>query len=355
MENLEQRIQLLEKRCRLLTRAGFVLLLFVAYASFSGAAVSYRAAKAQADIEMNEMKPGEDSSLKLGQGTAPRMRARARRAARNRNTSAEAMKDGSAEMQQAVLDGMPVPKKDPKVVEGEIFILKDSQGNIRGVWTADDETTSFAMTYKEDVPIIGMSVDQSSAVMTLKDSRGGKIALSLANSIRSVSVWDDTEKNYIYMGLTGSGDAALDVVSELSSSMLLSGKVTALDFLGDKTALRLADTVGGMVTLQAGSNLAALDFRDYNGLNTMQLSSIAGETLLRMNSTAKKEIKTISTQKDAPAPATDGETVETVVVEEVVPVEAPVKHEEPVKTDKTVAPAESSSPAPTASAPAPAK
>lgn len=353
MENLEQRIQLLEKRCRLLTRAGFVLLLFVAYASFSGAAVSYRAAKAQMD---DIVMAGDENAVRLGQPAAPRMRARARRAARNRNAAADMQtQDGSPDMQQAALDGMPVPKKDPKVVEGEIFILKDSQGNIRGVWTADDETTSFAMTYKEDVPIIGMSVDQSSAVMTLKDSRGGKIALSLANSIRSVSVWDDTEKNYIYMGLTGSGDAALDVVSELSSSMLLSGKVTALDFLGDKTALRLADTVGGMVTLQAGSNLAALDFRDYNGINTMQLSSIAGETLLRMNSTAKKEIKTISTQKDAPAPAADGETVETVVVEEVVPVEAPVKHEEPVKTDKTVAPAESSSPAPTASAPAPAK
>lgn len=353
MENLEQRIQLLEKRCRLLTRAGFVLLLFVAYASFSGAAVSYRAAKAQMD---DIVTAGDENAVRLGQPAAPRMRARARRAARNRNAAADMQtQDGSPDVQQAALDGMPVPKKDPKVVEGEIFILKDSQGNIRGVWTADDETTSFAMTYKEDVPIIGMSVDQSSAVMTLKDSRGGKIALSLANSIRSVSVWDDTEKNYIYMGLTGSGDAALDVVSELSSSMLLSGKVTALDFLGDKTALRLADTVGGMVTLQAGSNLAALDFRDYNGINTMQLSSIAGETLLRMNSTAKKEIKTISTQKDAPAPAADGETVETVVVEEVVPVEAPVKHEEPVKTDKTVAPAESSSPAPTASAPAPAK
>ena len=248
-----------------------------------------------------------------------------------------------ADMQQAALDGMPVPKKDPKVVEGEIFILKDSQGNIRGVWTADDETTSFAMTYKEDVPIIGMSVDQSSAVLSLKDSRGGKIALSLANSIRSVSVWDDTEKNYIYMGLTGSGDAALDVVSELTSSMLLSGKVTAIDFLGDKTALRLADTVGGMVTLQAGSNLAALDFRDYNGVNTMQLSSIAGETLLRMNSTAKKEIKTVTTQKEAPAPApapaADGEVVETVIVEEVVPAEKKDEKAQPAAAETAKEPA----------------
>lgn len=340
MENLEQRIQLLEKRCRLLTRAGFVLLLFVAYASFSGAAVSYRAAKAQTD----DVAMPEDSAARLGQPAAPRMRARARRAARNRNAE-NAMQGVPADMQQAALDGMPVPKKDPKVVEGEIFILKDSQGNIRGVWTADDETTSFAMTYKEDVPIIGMSVDQSSAVLSLKDSRGGKIALSLANSIRSVSVWDDTEKNYIYMGLTGSGDAALDVVSELTSSMLLSGKVTAIDFLGDKTALRLADTVGGMVTLQAGSNLAALDFRDYNGVNTMQLSSIAGETLLRMNSTAKKEIKTVTTQKEAPAPApapapaADGEVVETVIVEEVVPAEKKDEKAQPAAAETAKEPA----------------
>lgn len=296
MENLEQRVQLLEKKCRVLMQTGFVLMLFVAYAAFSGTIGAYRDAQAQED---NASAGGGET---IGQ-QAPRVRARARRSARGRRQNPQ-VQQIAGEVQQAGeeqvpgQEGLNVPKKDPKVVEGEIFILKDSQGNIRGVWSADDETTSLAMTYKENHPIIGMAVDQSNATLSLTDSRQGKISLSLADSIRSISIMDETEKNNVYMGLTGSGDASFDMVSTKSSSMVIDGSTSRIDLTGDKAIVALAETVGGTVALQAAPSIAALTYVDFRNNPTMKLSSIDGMTEVYMQSPAKKEKKVLTTEKE---------------------------------------------------------
>ena len=297
MENLEQRVQLLEKKCRVLMQTGFVLMLFVAYAAFSGTIGAYRDAQAQAKGGGEPVMKGDGGDI-IGQ-QAPRIRARARRAARNRAAQQQESGEGApTEEQVPGQEGLNVPKKDPKVVEGEIFILKDSQGNIRGVWSADDETTSLAMTYKENHPIIGMAVDQSNATLSLTDSRQGKISLSLADSIRSISIMDETEKNNVYMGLTGSGDASFDMVSTKSSSMVIDGSTSRIDLTGDKAIVALAETVGGTVALQAAPSIAALTYVDFRNNPTMKLSSIDGMTEVYMQSPAKKEKKVLTTEKE---------------------------------------------------------
>ena len=236
---------------------------------------------------------------------------------------------------------MAVAKKDPKVVEGEVFILKDSQGNIRGVWSADDETTSFAMTYKENHPIIGMAVDQSNATVSLTDARQGKISLSLADSIRSISITDETEKNNVYMGLTGSGDASFDMVSTKSASMVIDGSTSRIDLTGDKAIVALAETVGNTVALQAAPSIAALTYVDFRNNPTLKLSTIDGRTELEMSSPTTKEKRTYSTEKEVTPEKTEtvSETVieQEVVEEKVQPItEAVVKEPEKGVIQKTV-------------------
>ena len=122
----------------------------------------------------------------------------------------------------------------PSVVEAQVFMLKDSAGNIRGIWNADDTTTSFAMMHKGKFPIIAMAVDNKNASMSLTDVYKGKINIGLNNSIRSMSVTDDTGKNNIYMGLTGTGEASIDMVSTGDSSFVIDGKTSSIDMTGDR-------------------------------------------------------------------------------------------------------------------------
>ena len=319
-ENLEQRIQRLEKKCRVLTQSGFILLFFVAYAVLSGSFAVYRDAMAQLNNN------GESSNRRIRRN---KQNTRAQQDQNDAGTKTAGTTSYDEQDQQFLSNNI-----NTSVVEGQIFILKDAQGNIRGVWSADDETTSFSMTYKKNHPIIGMAVDQANATMSLTDSRQGKISLSLADSIRSLSITDDTEKNNIYMGLTGAGDASFDMVSTKSSSVVVDGAVSRIDLTGDKAIVALAETVGSSVALQSAPSMAGLTFVDFRNNQTMQLSTVDGVTEMSMVSLAKDEIKKITTQPDLPpAPEAKPEEEEDKAAE-AKEEEGKNTEEKPQKTDK---------------------
>lgn len=183
----------------------------------------------------------------------------------------------------------------PSVVEAQVFMLKDSEGNIRGIWNADDTTTSFAMMHKGKFPIIAMAVDNKNASLGLTDVYKGKINIGLNNSIRSIAVSDDTNKNSVYMGLTGSGEASIDLVSSGDSSIAIDGKTASIDMTGDRTVVAMAETVGSTAALQAQPGSSTLTFLDHAGTKTLDVSTVDGKTSVFMHSPATKEEKTLST------------------------------------------------------------
>ncbi len=186
----------------------------------------------------------------------------------------------------------------PVVVEAEVFLLKDSAGNIRGVWTADDEATSFAMMHKDKYPIAAIAVDRKNATLSLTDVYAGKISMGLTDSIRSIAITDDTKKNNIYLGLTGSGEASFDMVSTGNSSVVIDGMTSTLDMSGDSAVLALTETVGSAVALKAQPSNAGLTFLDYQNQPTVDLTTVDGKTQIKLNSPALKEEKTILTAPD---------------------------------------------------------
>lgn len=242
MENLELRIQQLEKKYRTLKYLVTGLTCFAVYTGLAGAPVNTSFAQQKKDEEINK-------------------------------TDA----------------GIPV------VVEAEVFMLKDAAGNIRGIWTADNDTTSFAMMHKDKYPIAAMAVDRKNATLSLTDVYAGKISLGLTDSIRSIAITDDTKKNNIYLGLTGSGEASFDMVSTGSSSVTVDGSTSTLDLSGDTAIMALTETVGSAVALKAQPSASALTFLDYQNKSTVDLATVDGKTQLRMVSPATQDEKTIDT------------------------------------------------------------
>lgn len=242
MQDLELRVQTLEKKCRALKQYVVGLTCCAVLAAMSGAVSLNRSAKADAGDEINP----KDIGI-------------------------------------------------PAVVEAQVFMLKDAAGKIRGIWNADDATTSFAMMHKGKFPIIAMAVDNKNASMALTDVYKGKINIGLSNSIRSMSVTDDTGKNNIYLGLTGTGEASIDMVSTGDSSVVIDGKTSSIDMTGDRAVLAMTETVGSTAALQAQPGSSSLMFMDHANTKTLDISTIDGKTTVYMNSPATKENKTLTT------------------------------------------------------------
>lgn len=278
MQDLELRVQTLEQKCRTLKRYVVGLTCCAVLAALSGAASLNRSANAAGEEEIDP----KDIGI-------------------------------------------------PAVVEAQVFMLKDSSGNIRGIWNADDTTTSFAMMHKGKFPIIAMAVDNKNASMSLTDVYKGKINIGLNNSIRSMSVTDDTGKNNIYMGLTGTGEASIDMVSTGDLSFIIDGKTSSIDMTGDRAVLAMTETVGSTAALQAQPGSSMLTFMDHANTKTLDITTIDGRTSLYMNSPATKEKKTLSTAAEVlniTAPASDSAE------------EAPAKTEKSAEKKEATAPAD---------------
>ena len=246
MENLELRIQKLEKKYRVLKYSVLFLMCFTAYAGLNGKIAVNSSAHAQQNPDQISK---DDAGI-------------------------------------------------PSVVEAEVFLLKDTAGNIRGIWSADEDTTSFAMMHKDKYPIIAMAVDSKNASMSLTDVYGGKISAGLNDSVRSIAIVDDSKRNNIYLGLTGEGAASFDVVSTGTSAVVIDGAASTLDMSGDSAVLALTETVGSAVALKAQPSSSMLTFLDFQNKPMSTLSTIDGKTQLYMNSPTLKEEKTVTTAAD---------------------------------------------------------
>lgn len=288
MNTLELRIKSLEKKCRTLTYSVAALMCFAAYASLSGVTTMNRIAKAQEE----PVTPGEQidkSALKL-----------------------------------------------PTVVEAEVFILKDSAGNIRGVWNADENSASFAMMHKDKFPIAAISIDQRNASFSLTDVYKGKINLSLVNSVRSFSITDDTRDNNIYMGLTGNGEASFDMVSTGDSSIAVDGSKSRIDLTGDKTTIAMSETVGSTIALQAQPSSSIISVMDHQGKPTINLSTVDGKSQIGLNSPATKEEKIITTAPEEVVPVALAEEKEVEIEEgEASPEKTDAKQQPAEKKEET--------------------
>lgn len=278
MENLELRIQKLEKKYRTLKNCVILLTCFAAYAGISGLTAISHEASAQEGTENRQGNRNYSGNRSYNRSFGSRQQ-------RSPASSGE----NSAVSEEKRAAGVPV------VIEAEAFILKDSFGRIRGVWTADDEATTFALMHKDKLPIMAMAVDNKNASLSLTDVYSGKISLSLNNSVRSISVSDDTRKNNIYLGLTGSGEAAFDMVSTGASSVVIDGATSSIDMTGDTAILALAETVGSTVALKAQPASSTVTFMDYQNNTTFDLSTVDGKTQMKLNSPAVKEEKVITT------------------------------------------------------------
>ena len=143
-----------------------------------------------------------------------------------------------------------------------------------------------------------MAVDRKNASMSLTDVYSGKISIGLNNSIRSIAIMDDTKKNNIYLGLTGTGEAAFDMISKGNSAMVIDGATASLDLSGDTSIVALSETVGSTVALKAQPSSSILTFLDYQNKETANFSTVDGKTQIYMNSPATKEEKTIDTMPE---------------------------------------------------------
>ncbi len=273
MEDLEQRIQKLERKYRTLKYSVLGLFCFAAYAGLSGATMNAAA--------FAQQKPADAQ-----------------------NAEAAAAAKGVSKEEAGI----------PVVVEAEVFLLKDSSGNIRGVWTADGDTTSFAMMHKDKFPIAAMAVDRKNASLSMTDVYGGKISLGLADSVRSVSITDDSKKNNIYLGLTGSGEAAFDMVSTNKAGITVDGKTASIDLSGDSSIVALTETVGSAVALKAQPATSALTFLDFENKATVDLTTVDGQSQLMLNSPATKDTRTLTTAPEE-VMNLNGDAVEEVVEE----------------------------------------
>lgn len=101
----------------------------------------------------------------------------------------------------------------PKVVEAEAFILKDREGNIRGMWSAEDLTTTFAVAYKEQYPSIVLSVSEKAATMNIRDRLQNQVAIGVNDQRRSLIVGNKNWKTLIGMTATNT-KAELEVSSQ---------------------------------------------------------------------------------------------------------------------------------------------
>lgn len=257
MENLELRIQKLEKKYQTLKYSVLFLACVAACAGLNGKVTLGSSALAQQQDKAASPKDGKKTDQQLREEA-----------------------------------GIPL------VVEAEAFILKDNAGNTRGIWTTDAVTTSFAMMHKGKAPIIAMAVDAKNASMSLTDVYAGKISIGLNDSIRSVAIMDDTKKNSIYLGLTGSGEAAFDMVSTGNSAFVIDGSTSSIDMSGDTSILALTETVGSTIALKAQASSSMMTFLDEQNKQTAALSTIDGRTQIYMNSPAVLEEKEITTIPD---------------------------------------------------------
>lgn len=117
----------------------------------------------------------------------------------------------------AFLSGQAAPTKGKasKVGEAEEFILRDADGNIRGLWGLNGASASFGLSDNTGAPRVLLKANDSSGSLELRNYKGAFIAVEVTADAGGARVELYTAEN------TSSWDAMSDgkVCSTLLSSL----------------------------------------------------------------------------------------------------------------------------------------
>ncbi len=182
----------------------------------------------------------------------------------------------------------------PVAIEAQSFVLKDKLGNIRGMWSADDNSTTFATSYNKEQSFISMNVNKDDATLTISDERNNQIFLTSSNT-KGQSLTMGNIHNPSHNVLLGynNDETNFELMSRNFSRIGLSGKDVLIEALGQTTDFVIADHTGNYINLNAsnkGHKLAFIDKQDYENV---KIEHTNGESIITLISPASKARKVI--------------------------------------------------------------
>ncbi len=184
-------------------------------------------------------------------------------------------------------------QSNPRVIEAEAFVLKDKNGKLRGMWSAESNNTTFAFAYKEKDPSIVMSVGDNYASLALNDERNNKVSLGVNNKFRSISITDDKEGNRFYVGATDENTVS-ELLAKKEVKVSVSGKESIkIESLGEKVNLVLGELRGSLINLGLDGYKMALSFFDNMKIENLRIETKNGTSEIVINSPLFEKKKTI--------------------------------------------------------------
>lgn len=107
----------------------------------------------------------------------------------------------------------------PEAIEAQAFVLKDKNGNIRGMWSAEDLTSTFAIAYKEKYPSIVMSVSEKAATINVSDRLQNQVAIGVNDKQRSIIVGNKNWQTLVGL-ISTNKEARVELSSQLVKRIL---------------------------------------------------------------------------------------------------------------------------------------
>ena len=151
--------------------------------------------------------------------------------------------------------------KVPALIEAQSFVLKDRDGNIRGMWSADDASTTLASAYKGQLPAVVIKVDKKDAFVSVNGSDNNKAVLGIDEQ---------------------TGESYLDVSSKKMARIGMVGDDVLLETLGNLSDIVIAETSGSYVNIASTQNLSKISFVDSADNENILLEHIGGESILKL-------------------------------------------------------------------------
>ncbi len=183
-------------------------------------------------------------------------------------------------------------------IEAQSFILKDAQGNIRGMWSADEHSTTFATSYRKKQPFISMNVNEDEAVLAISDDKNNQILLSSSDLNGQMLTMGNinSPSHNVLLGYNGD-EVNFELLSIGASRIGMAGHDVLIEALGNKSDIVLAERRGNYINLSssvAGSKMMFVDAADFENV---KIESVNGESFVSLISPATKSKKIINTAK----------------------------------------------------------
>ncbi len=187
------------------------------------------------------------------------------------------------------------PPNVPMAVEAQSFILKDAQGNIRGMWSAEDKNTTFATSFKGNKPFISLQADDDKATLTMGDKKNNQIFLtSSTQNGQSLTMGNINNASHNVLLSHVNDEANFELISAKTSRIGLSARNILIEALGGTSDVVIAEKNGNYINLNSsnlGSKISFIDPYDYENL---KLEYKNGESELTLVSPGLKSKKIIN-------------------------------------------------------------